>query len=75
MTWKKKLNIVGMENNQKFGKLPSHQMVVARLYLISKEEEEEEEEEKEEEEEEEIQFGHHALPYILRAYKYIECPL
>ena len=43
-----------------FGKLPSHQMAVAIMCLIGKEIRE-------------IHFGHRALPYILCAYKYIQC--
>ena len=46
--------------NGVFGKLPSHQMAVAIMCLIGKEIRE-------------IHFGHRALPYILCAYKYIQC--
>ena len=46
--------------NGVFGNLPSHQMAVAIMYLIGKEIRE-------------IHFGHRALPYILCAYKYIQC--
>ena len=46
--------------NGVFGKLPSHQMAVAIMRLIGKEIRE-------------IHFGHRALPYILCAYKYIQC--
>ena len=49
-----------LKDNGEFGKLPSHQMVVARLYLIGKKIKE-------------IHFGYRALPYILCAYKYIQC--
>ena len=58
--------VVGMVNmllclrNGVFGKLPSHQMAVAIMCLIGKEIRE-------------IHFGHRALPYILCAYKYIQC--
>ena len=48
------------ELNGVFGKLPSHQMAVAIMCLIGKEIRE-------------IHFGHRALPYILCAYKYIQC--
>ena len=47
-------------SNGVFGKLPSHQMAVAIMCLIGKEIRE-------------IHFGHRALPYILCAYKYIQC--
>ena len=48
------------KSNGVFGKLPSHQMAVAIMCLIGKEIRE-------------IHFGHRALPYILCAYKYIQC--
>ena len=48
------------KQNGVFGKLPSHQMAVAIMCLIGKEIRE-------------IHFGHRALPYILCAYKYIQC--
>ena len=51
--------LIGVDNGV-FGKLPSHQMAVARMCLIGKEIRE-------------IHFGHRALPYILCAYKYIQC--
>ena len=50
----------GFSPNGVFGKLPSHQMAVAIMCLIGKEIRE-------------IHFGHRALPYILCAYKYIQC--
>ena len=46
--------------NWVFGKLPSHQMAVAIIVLIGKKIRE-------------INFGYRALPYILCAYKYIQC--
>ena len=46
--------------NGVFGKLRSHQMAVAIIVLIGKKIRE-------------IHFGHRALPYILCAYKYIQC--
>ena len=46
--------------NGEFGKLPSHQMAVVIMCLIGKKLRE-------------IHFGHRALPYILCAYKYIQC--
>ena len=46
--------------NGVFGKLPSHQMAVAIIVLIGKKIRE-------------INFGYRALPYILCAYKYIQC--
>ena len=49
-----------IKRNGVFGKLPSHQMAVAIMCLIGKEIRE-------------IHFGHRALPYILCAYKYIQC--
>ena len=49
-----------VSTNGVFGKLPSHQMAVAIMCLIGKEIRE-------------IHFGHRALPYILCAYKYIQC--
>ena len=62
---KKKSRLQINNNNDKdyngvFGKLPSHQMAVAIMCLIGKEIRE-------------IHFGHRALPYILCAYKYIQC--
>ena len=49
-----------MNGNGEFGKLPSHQMAVAIMCLIGKKIRK-------------INFGYRALPYILCAYKYIQC--